>query len=203
MFTKKPGSEPPPLGTSHAAAPAPAQTPPLPKSAGTPSRPGGGLRTGEKMSPSVIGTDLTIVGNLISKGEVQIDGSVQGDLHGTHIVVGEKAQITGGIVADDVIVRGTVEGSIRGLRVTLQSSSHVEGDIYHQSLAIEQGAFFEGKSRRAEDPMAGVKSPDSANATAPRGPSPSAIAPATPASAAAPASASAPSNGTTVPPRTN
>jgi cytoskeletal protein CcmA (bactofilin family) len=45
-------------------------------------------------------------------------------------------------------------GSIRGVRVTLQSSSHVEGDIFHQSLAIEQGAFFEGKSRRSEDPIA-------------------------------------------------
>jgi len=40
------------------------------------------------------------------------------------------------------------------VRVTLQSSSHVEGDIFHQSLAIEQGAFFEGKSRRTEDPIA-------------------------------------------------
>jgi cytoskeletal protein CcmA (bactofilin family) len=39
------------------------------------------------------------------------------------------------------------------LRVTLQAQSHVEGDIYHQSLAIEQGAYFEGKSRRSDDPM--------------------------------------------------
>jgi cytoskeletal protein CcmA (bactofilin family) len=40
------------------------------------------------------------------------------------------------------------------LRVTLQAQSHVEGDIYHQSLAIEQGAYFEGKSRRSDDPLA-------------------------------------------------
>jgi cytoskeletal protein CcmA (bactofilin family) len=26
----------------------------------------------------------------------------------------------------------------------------VEGDIFHQSLAIEQGAYFEGKSRRSD-----------------------------------------------------
>jgi cytoskeletal protein CcmA (bactofilin family) len=42
--------------------------------------------------------------------------------------------------------------------VTLQSSSHVEGDIFHQSLAIEQGTYFEGKSRRSEDPLADAKS---------------------------------------------
>ena len=103
--------------------------------------------------PSVIGVDLTITGNLQSKGEVQIEGQVQGDLAAARIIVGQSARVTGGIVADDVIVQGTVMGSIRGNRVTLQSSSKVDGDIVHQSLAIEQGAFFEGKSRRTENPM--------------------------------------------------
>ena len=97
---------------------------------------------------------------MTSKGEVQVDGEVQGDIHGTYVVIGEKARITGGIVAEEIVVRGHVMGSVRGKRVMLQSSSHVEGDIYHQALAIEQGAFFEGKSRRSEDPMAGVPKPD-------------------------------------------
>jgi cytoskeletal protein CcmA (bactofilin family) len=36
----------------------------------------------------------------------------------------------------------------------LQATCHVEGDVLHKSLAIEQGAFFEGKSRRSEEPLA-------------------------------------------------
>lgn len=117
-------------------------------------------RPGDRSAPSVIGPDLSISGNLVSKGEVQIDGEVQGDIHGTYIVVGERARITGGIVAEEVVVRGHVMGSVRGKRVMLQSSSHVEGDVYHQSLAIEQGAFFEGKSRRSDDPLAGANRPE-------------------------------------------
>jgi len=97
---------------------------------------------------------LLISGNLVSKGEVQIEGEVQGDIHATHVVVGERARITGGILAEEVVVRGHVMGSIRGRRVMLQSTSHVEGDVYHQALSIEQGAFFEGKSRRSQDPLA-------------------------------------------------
>jgi len=108
---------------------------------------------------SRIGSDLVIIGNLVSSGEIQIDGEVQGDLHGVHIIVGDSARITGGIVADEVIVRGTVMGSIRGKRVVLQSSSKVEGDIFHSQLAIEQGAFFEGKSRRMDDPTGGIDRP--------------------------------------------
>ena len=123
-------------------------------------------RPGTPGAPSVIGPDLTIMGNLISSGEVQVDGEVQGDLHGTHIVIGEKARITGGVNAEEVVVRGHVMGSIRGRKVMLQSSSHVEGDVHHQSLAIEQGAFFEGKSRRSEDPLSGVQRPEPASTAA-------------------------------------
>ncbi|MEO1543610.1 MAG: polymer-forming cytoskeletal protein [Pseudomonadota bacterium] len=111
-------------------------------------------RPSDRVAPSVIGSDLTIVGNLTSKGQVQIDGQVQGDILGTHIIIGERASITGGIRAEEVVVRGQVLGSIRGKRVMLQTQSHVEGDIFHQALAIEQGAFFEGKSRRSQDPLA-------------------------------------------------
>lgn len=102
-------------------------------------------------SLSMIGPDLTITGNLISKGEVQVDGVVEGDIHGSHVVIGESATIHGGIVADEVVVRGHVVGTVRSKRVMLQSTSQVEGDIYHQSLSIEQGALFEGKSRRTTD----------------------------------------------------
>ena len=117
------------------------------------------LRTGLQSAPSIIGPDLLIAGNLISKGQVQIEGEVQGDIHCTHVVVGERALITGGIIADEVVIRGHVMGSVRGKRVILQTSSHVEGDVYHNTLAIEQGAFFEGKSRRTSDPTAGMIRP--------------------------------------------
>lgn len=110
------------------------------------------------MVPSFIGEDLTVEGNIVSKGEVQLEGEVKGDVNCTSVVIGDKALVEGGVVAEDVIVRGRVVGSVRGHRVTLQSSSHVEGDIFHQSLAIEQGAYFEGKSRRSDDPIAEVKS---------------------------------------------
>ncbi len=108
---------------------------------------------GGPKSMSVIGADLTIVGNLICRGEVQVDGIVEGDIEGSNVVVGEGATITGGISGEEIIVRGHVVGSVRGRRVMLQTTSQVEGDIYHQSLSIEQGALFEGKSRRTkEDP---------------------------------------------------
>ncbi len=157
MFTKKP--EPAAFDLARNAPPLPSSNGAMNGAMPTASSSIGRASSG-KSSQSQIGSDLTIIGNLVSKGEVHIDGEVQGDLHAANIVVGESARITGGIVADEVIVRGTVMGSIRGKRVVLQSSSKVEGDIFHSQLAIEQGAFFEGKSRRMDDPTAGVQRPE-------------------------------------------
>lgn len=110
-----------------------------------------------KMVPSIIGEDLSISGNVTSKGEIQVDGEIQGDINCGSLLLGDKSQVIGNVMAEDVVVRGRVVGSIRGLRVTLQAQSHVEGDIFHQSLAIEQGAYFEGKSRRSDNPLAEAK----------------------------------------------
>ncbi len=147
--------------TSKAAASSPQPTPSAPPNAPMAGPQGApaptrapGAKSGDRVAPSIIGEDLSITGNVISKGEVQVDGQIEGDVHCGSLIVGEKAEVTGGIVAEDVVVRGRVMGSIRGVRVTMQASSHVEGDVFHKALAIEQGAFFEGKSRRAEDPIA-------------------------------------------------
>jgi cytoskeletal protein CcmA (bactofilin family) len=118
-----------------------------------------------KMVPSIIGEDLLIAGNVTSKGEIQVDGEIQGDVHCGSLLLGDKSQVSGSVVAEDVVVRGRVVGSIRGLRVTLQAQSHVEGDIFHQSLAIEQGAYFEGKSRRSDDPLAEIKTSSPASSS--------------------------------------
>jgi cytoskeletal protein CcmA (bactofilin family) len=115
------------------------------------------------MVPSIIGEDLTITGNVTSKGEIQIDGEIQGDIRCSSLLVGDKAQVRGGVVAEDIVVRGHMVGSLRGLRITLQAQSHVEGDIFHQSIAIEQGAYFEGKSRRSDNPLAEIKAPDASS----------------------------------------
>jgi cytoskeletal protein CcmA (bactofilin family) len=119
-----------------------------------------------KMVPTIIGEDLTIKGNVLSKGEIQVDGEIEGDLRCGSLLIGDKAQVRGSVAAEDVVVRGHIVGSITGLRITLQGQCHVEGDIFHQSLAIEQGAYFEGKSRRSDNPLAEAKVPrgnDSAN----------------------------------------
>ena len=96
---------------------------------------------------STISEDLTITGNVTSTGELHLDGRIHGDVHCVSLVLGETARLEGNVVAEDVMVRGHLIGSVRALRVMLQSQAHVEGNLFHKSLSIEQGTHFEGESR--------------------------------------------------------
>jgi len=107
-----------------------------------------------KPSPSILSTDLTVTGNLRTTGDIQVEGTVQGDIRAHLLTVGESANIEGEIVADDIVVTGRVVGKVRGLKVRLTSTARVEGDIIHKTIAIESGAHFEGSVQRAEDPLA-------------------------------------------------
>lgn len=127
--------------SSASASPAPASP------AGSPAAPKA------KPSPSLLSSDLTVKGNVSTSGDIQIEGTIEGDVRAHLLTVGESATIRGEVVADDVVVNGRVVGRLRGLKVRLTSTSKVEGDIVHKSIAIESGAHFEGSVQRSEDPL--------------------------------------------------
>ena len=107
--------------------------------------------TGEK---SVIGNDLKIIGQglkIIGRGVLQVDGEIEGDVQAVEVIIGEQGKVTGMVAGEQVVVRGKVSGVVCAKSVMLQASSEVQGDIHHMSFAIEQGALFEGRSRRAAD----------------------------------------------------
>ena len=103
-------------------------------------------RTGAAGSaPSIISPDLEIVGDLKSDGEIQIDGTVKGDIKAHMLTVGEQGKINGSTVAETVRIFGTVNGRVQAKTVRLDSSARVTADITHENLTIEAGAYFEGK----------------------------------------------------------
>ncbi len=106
-----------------------------------------------KVGPSILSSDLTVVGNLKTAGDIQVEGTVEGDIRAHMLIVGETATIRGEIVADDIVVNGRVIGRVRGLKVRLTSTARVEGDIIHKTIAIEAGAHFEGSVQRQDDPL--------------------------------------------------
>ena len=104
---------------------------------------------GSKNCGTVIAKGLKIVGTVTAEGLVEVNGRVDGELHCTSLVISRGAHVAGTIAAGRVVVDGRVEGPIQGGDVILKSKAHVVGDIHHQSLSIESGAFFDGRSVHA------------------------------------------------------
>jgi len=170
-----------------------------PKTAGAPASKasdmsGYGGASKAKPPASVLSSDLTVIGNLKTTGDIQVEGTIEGDIRAHLLTVGEGATIRGEIVADDIVVNGRVVGRVRGLKVRLTSTARVEGDIIHKTIAIESGAHFEGSVQRQDDPLgqnagAARAAQAQANGTAAPAPAPAAAAPQATAPAAKPAEA--------------
>jgi len=118
------------------------------KSKGVATSPDKPVATLKPSVPSLVSSDLKIVGDLNSDGEIQVDGTIEGDIRTKSMLVGESANIKGEIVADVVRVHGRVNGQIKARSVLLSKTAHVVGDIMHEDLAIETGAFLEGHCKR-------------------------------------------------------
>jgi cytoskeletal protein CcmA (bactofilin family) len=88
---------------------------------------------------------------IISRGILQVDGEIEDDVQAAEVIVGEQGKMTGMVAGQQVVVRGKVDGIVCGKTIALQASSEVHGDLHHMSFSIEQGALFEGRSRRAAD----------------------------------------------------
>jgi len=149
MFSKKPEpakAPPQPAAAESTETRAPVFAPTAPTAvAPTPPKP--------KPSASVLSSDITITGNVRSSGDIQIEGTIEGDIRAQVLIVGETATVKGEVVADDVVVHGRVVGRLRGLKVRLSTTARVEGDIVHKTIAIESGAHFEGSVQRQDDPL--------------------------------------------------
>ncbi|MCC7048078.1 MAG: polymer-forming cytoskeletal protein [Alphaproteobacteria bacterium] len=107
-------------------------------------------------APSLISADLRISGDLVSTGDIHVEGIVEGDIRSAMLTIGEGAEVRGAIVAEAVRVCGAVFGQIQAHRVELTRTAKVTGDILHELLSIESGAFIEGHCRRVEPARDGV-----------------------------------------------
>ena len=152
MFSKSKINDPAPSGAE-------SQKPATPSSSAAPAvppqKPNEFKASAPKAKPpaSVLSADLHVTGNMKTTGDIQVEGTVEGDIRAHLLTIGETATIKGEVIADDVVINGRIVGRVRGLKVRLTSTARVEGDIIHKTIAIESGAHFEGSVQRQDDPL--------------------------------------------------
>jgi cytoskeletal protein CcmA (bactofilin family) len=118
-----------------------------------PSDPSAPLPSERKaVAASLISQDFTLEGGVAGEGELHVDGVIRGDVRIGRLTLGDTGRIEGSIEAEIVDIRGRVVGAITASQVRLYSSAHVDGDITHEQLSVETGAFFQGRSLKFQRP---------------------------------------------------
>ena len=107
---------------------------------------------------SVIGSDVTIKGDVSATVDLHIDGTVEGDIKCASLVQGQSSSIQGAVMAESARMSGKVVGSIAAKELVILKTAEIEGDVHYDALTIEQGAQVDGRfapnSHRQSSPMA-------------------------------------------------
>jgi cytoskeletal protein CcmA (bactofilin family) len=101
----------------------------------------------ERRLASWIGKSIIIKGDVVSSGDLTIDGQVTGTIElGDHgLTIGQSSVVVADLVAKTVVVSGSVKGNVIGAsRVELKATGSIEGDVTAPSFVMEDGATLAG-----------------------------------------------------------
>jgi cytoskeletal protein CcmA (bactofilin family) len=118
-----------------------------------PDPPAGAAAAGA-LGASVIAAGCVVSGSVTATGNLQIEGTVTGDVRCATLTVGRAGAVTGNVTAETATIRGKVEGDVRARTIQLAGTGVIQGDLTHAVLIIEEGGEFEGRSKRLADPLA-------------------------------------------------
>jgi len=102
----------------------------------------------ERRRANWIGGSVRVKGEVVSTGDLIIDGQVEGtiDLGNHQLTIGETASVVADLTANGVIISGKVKGNVLSAgRVELKKTAHVEGDVTSPKFVMEEGAALSGK----------------------------------------------------------
>ena len=93
----------------------------------------------------MIGSDVTITGNISASADLHVDGTVEGDITCSSLVQGETSSISGAVIAETARLAGHVDGSITARELVILQNARIQGDVHYDALTIEQGAHVDGR----------------------------------------------------------
>lgn len=95
---------------------------------------------------SIIGSGVTLTGDINSTADIRIDGILKGNIKSTaRVFIGADAIVEGEIESQQADIHGQVKGNIKVKDVlNLRANASVTGDIHAVKLQVEPSANFNG-----------------------------------------------------------
>ncbi|MBE6235451.1 MAG: polymer-forming cytoskeletal protein [Bacteroidales bacterium] len=95
---------------------------------------------------SRISAGTVIKGEILSPGDIRVDGTFEGKIQSKgRVVIGETANVKGEIICDNVDLWGKVDGDIFVKNtLSLKEGCVVNGNLHIRKIAVELGSTFNG-----------------------------------------------------------
>ena len=95
---------------------------------------------------NTIGTGTVVTGDVQSKGDIRVDGTLKGSVNTLgKVVLGKEGVIEGDVVCKNADIAGTLKAKITASELlSLKATAKLNGDITTNKLSIEPGASFTG-----------------------------------------------------------
>lgn len=95
---------------------------------------------------TTVGATVKIEGDLVSEGDIRVDGLVTGKIKTTkNLFVGPMAKIEADVEAGNAYLSGIVKGDVKVKEsLVVEETGQIHGNISCARLAIAEGAHFSG-----------------------------------------------------------
>ncbi len=109
-----------------------------------------GKKTTEQINAkisSIIGSDMTLEGNIYAKEAVRVEGKITGDVESDGaLIISAGGSVKGNLKGSSIIIGGSLEGDLcSGGRTEVASTGKVIGNIRTKSLIVDENAVFQGQ----------------------------------------------------------
>ena len=101
--------------------------------------------------PSIISFGTKIKGNILGGDVIHIDGRLEGNIVCEELIIGVRGNVVGQVKAKSLSLYGNLQGTAEAENIFIAGTAHLIGDAMHKTLAVEPGAFIEGRCIRAQN----------------------------------------------------
>ena len=102
----------------------------------------------EEGEVTIVGAGARLEGNVVSAGNLRIDGQVKGQINAEgDVALSPQSQVEADIRAQNVSIAGRFKGSIQVKgKAHLARGGRIDGNITSKTLVVEEGGVFHGQS---------------------------------------------------------